>query len=998
MPHQVDREVLAFFVEEARGYLPPIREGLAAFGADPARGPEVLEQAFRHAHTIKGSASMLGLDSLSRLAWQLEEALDDLGAGKLPPEAEAISLLEQATDLIAVHLDGLLDSRLDETAVEAQATRIFRQLRGGPMDELPAVPELPDEVAEPCASEESSDGLSAPEASAEPSETDGVSPELLEVFALEAEDHLKNIGTQLAVLQQQPDNKECLQEVRRSAHTLKGSAGMVGFQTITELAHRMEDLLDRMYEGGEAASPEVVRLLFSSTDALEDMASGKIDRALLRGLYERYAQLLGGAAAVVSPQEAVAPVSERSPAEPALPGVEWLDAPTAAIPSPASTVKKPTVRPERTPAAAPARTSGQFLRIPLERLDELVKLVGELVINRTGFEQRIADFHRQLTELQPSTERLRRVSYKLESQYEASALAKSRLTYTPTGMAAENGRANGNGHTPAPVNRLAGLAHGHGFDDLEFDRYTEFHLISRELGETTSDIQTTAGELGHLTGDFESYLNRQARLSSEIEDKLMRLRMVPFAMLASRLHRTVRNVAHQRGKDVELVLEGESTELDKNVLEEMADPLLHLLRNAVDHGVEAPEARAARGKPARGVIRLSAYHEGSQVVVQIADDGGGLDAEAIRAAAIARGLTTASDAARLSDDELFQFVFLPGFSTARTVSEISGRGVGLDIVKAQVHKLKGQVGVESQAGQGTTFTIRLPMTLAIARALLVKSRQETFAVPLDAVRQILRIERGAPESIGREPVVRVGEQVYPLLDLGEVLNLKQPVDESVRRPPVLVLQAAGRLVALQVDHLLGGREIVIKNLGNHLRRVRAVSGATLMGDGSVVLILNPAELGRPVKSALGGRTTSLPAAPTLRSRAALSVMIVDDSPSVRRVMSHLIQRAGWQPIIAKDGLEALEQLQQSATPPDLVLLDIEMPRMDGYELLGTLRGQAAYRDLPVVMVTSRAGEKHRRKALQLGATDYVVKPYQDEALLDLIRRLAASRERQGVTA
>jgi chemosensory pili system protein ChpA (sensor histidine kinase/response regulator) len=457
-------------------------------------------------------------------------------------------------------------------------------------------------------------------------------------------------------------------------------------------------------------------------------------------------------------------------------------------------------------------------------------------------------------------------------------------------------------------------------------------------------------------------------------------------------------VATQQHKQVDLIVEGESTELDKTVLEQMADPLLHILRNAVDHGIEPPELRIVRGKLPKGVIRLRAYHEGSQIVLQVSDDGSGVDSEVLRATAVARGFAAAADANTLTEDELRSFLFMPGFSTADEISEISGRGVGLDIVKAQVQKVKGSLVLDSVPGEGTTFTIRLPMTLAITRALLVKAHQETFAIPLDGVRQILRVDREELQHVGQEPVVHLNGVVYPLIYLGKALGLKLAADESVIRPPLLILNTAGKQIAVVVDQVLGGREIVIKNLGGHLRHVRGVSGATLMGDGSVVLIIDPTELPRRVSQPrLVGTRPGIPA-PAARAKESFTVLVVDDSPSVRRVISNLIKSVGWRPVVARDGVEALEILHQLGTPPDLVVLDVEMPRMDGYELLGTLRGQEAYRALPVVMVTSRAGDKHRRKAISLGASAYVVKPYQDEALLNVIRQLVREARHPALTS
>jgi chemosensory pili system protein ChpA (sensor histidine kinase/response regulator) len=805
---------------------------------------------------------------------------------------------------------------------------------------------------------------------------DEVSPELVEIFAQEAEEHLSNIGTLLPALQGEPDNKELVQSIRRSAHTLKGAGATVGFRKLTRLAHRMEDLLDLLYEGGAAVTPETIQLLFASTDALQDLAQGKGDDAAVRALYRRYEQLLGQAPS----QESAPAVVTRAPAT----VVDTADVSAerepgaghelAAAANPGTAEQKPGA------ARAVPRRSGQLVRVPLERLDELVKLVSELAITRTAFEQRLADHLRQMEELQLSAERLRRVSTKLETQYEARTLGGRRSF----GRAQqEGGGPHGSRFAPSLLGGSAFEAYG--FDDLEFDRYTDFHLLSRELAESTTDIHTVGGELTALNGDFESLLNRQARLSSEIQDKLMRVRMVPLATLASRLHRTVRNVAEQQGKQVELVLEGEDTELDKTVLEEMADPLLHLLRNAVDHGIEPPALREVRGKSARGQIRLRAYHEGAQVIIQIRDDGAGVEPQVVRAAAVRNGFVAATDAEQLTEEELFNLVFLPGFSTAREVSEVSGRGVGLDIVKANVHKLKGTLALASQPGAGTTFTIRLPLTLAIMRALLVKAHSQTFAIPLGTVTQILRLEQEDTELVGREPVLRVGGQVYPRIELGKALNLRQPPDETVTRRPVLLLNLGDRQVALVVDELLGGREIVIKNLGTHVRRLHGVTGATLTGDGTVVLIVNPAEL---VREPARAPTRVIPATPARAAHRTLTVLVVDDSPSVRRVVSNLIKSAGWTAVAAKDGLDALEQLHRAAAAPDLVLLDVEMPRMDGYELLTTLKREGPYQHIPVVMVTSRAGEKHRRKALELGASAYVVKPYQDAEMLQIIRTLA----------
>jgi chemosensory pili system protein ChpA (sensor histidine kinase/response regulator) len=385
-------------------------------------------------------------------------------------------------------------------------------------------------------------------------------------------------------------------------------------------------------------------------------------------------------------------------------------------------------------------------------------------------------------------------------------------------------------------------------------------------------------------------------------------------------------------------------------------------------------------------VHLAAAHEGTQVVLRVADDGAGVQPEQVRAAAVAGGYLSEEEAGGLADGELFPLLFAPGFSTAGAVSEVSGRGVGLDVVKATVARLEGTVAIESEPGRGTTVTVRLPVTLAITRVLMVEAAGRTYALPLGVVSQLVRLDRGEIERLGREPVVRLDGRVYPLVHLAHALGLADAAEEPPARVPVLTVDLGARRLALAVDRLIEAREVVVKPLGTLLRRVRGVSGATLTGDGAVVLILAPGELGAEAEAA----EPSLPARLGRRlARRALDVLIVDDSLSVRRVLANLVRGAGWNPIAARDGVEALEILQRSPKLPDAILLDIEMPRMDGYELAATLQAQPELAAIPIIFITSRAGDKHRARAFELGASEYLVKPYPDAVLIDAVRRLAA---------
>ncbi len=983
MSRQIDREILIGFLEEAMGYLPAIRQGIEEYIAD--HNTNSIQSAHRLTHTIKGAASMVGFADLSHVAHSIEEKLEEIVDSLQPMSRETAMFLLRTLDEV--------ENRLNELSHET-------------LQEPSSAPAVADETDDKRVAAFASSSFSAP-AEQEDEDEPAIDPDMLEVFSMEAEDHLRVISAGLSALDRDAGDRESLQEVRRSAHTLKGAAGVVGLRTITRLAHRMEDLLDQLYEGRLQVTPDAMSVLLASAEVLENLARGasaKSVRGVTAEIYEGYATLLNAPATNV--EDETGAVSRQSVASSLLEAASVIgDEAVIDLENFASQAEKLSaadaeVEGEQEGRAAPEvkRAASRVVRVPLERLDALVKLISELVISRTVLEQRMSDFTREVEELQHSTDRMRRVSNKLETEYEAKSFASGnpavfdvksiRAGIVSEGLAAIPSISSFGAGVARSVSAAAKFA-AHGFDELELDRYTEFHSLARELAETSSDTNAVGNELENLLGDFDHVLNRQRRLMSEIQERLMRVRMVPLAALATRLHRTVRVTADKQMKLVDLRLRGESIELDTTVLDQMADPLLHLLRNAVGHGIEPPALRRALGKPERGTITLRAFHEGTEVVIEIGDDGKGLDLAAIRQKVATAGFFSLAEVEAMSDKEVFNLIFLPGLSTAQEVSEVSGRGVGMDVVKEHVTKLQGTVALDSVPGQGVRFTVRLPMTLAVTRALLVRANAETFAVPLNAVKQIMRVERSEIERLGDEPVVRTGGNVYPVVRLGQTLKLRQPADETIARLPVLILSVGARQIALAVDQLIEEREIVIKSLGNHLRRVPGLMGATLMGDGRVIPILNPVDLvfgetaaATPIATARAGAGTRS------ATRRTLSVMIVDDSPSVRRVMTNLISGAGWQVSAAKDGLDALEILQTVQQQPDVILTDIEMPRMDGYELLAALKRQDDYRAIPVVMITSRTGEKHRRKALDLGACEYLPKPYQDEVLLELVRKLA----------
>jgi chemotaxis protein histidine kinase CheA/ActR/RegA family two-component response regulator len=827
--------------------------------------------------------------------------------------------------------------------------------------------------------------------------------EAAEIFRLEAEEHLQTISMYVATLEQEPDNREIIQGIRRATHTLKGAASMMGFRAIADLSHITEDLLDSIMEDGTSVTPDVLSLILDTVETLDALITdlgtdSSQEQAKVEILRVRYAELLGTKNMMMVTSE-----------------VEDIDVEDDADEVTVSGTLSGTSSTETN--AQRAARSDLSVRVRLQKLDELVNLFGELLVNRSILEERVERLMRLVNEVGVSSNRLRDVGQKLESRFEAATLPSGRTIQVMPDMnqrQAEriNGvHGNGNGNS----NRLE-PAHLAEFDELELDRYTEFHMLTRGLSEGISDMTTLSGEMEAVIREAEAVFARENRLNTTFQDRLMKARLVPLSTMTPRLYRGARAVALKQGKEFEFLLEGEETEVDRTVYEEIAGPLLHLMRNAANHALETPEVRVQKGKPPVGQIKLSAGYEGNQVVITVRDDGVGLDPERIRTAAIARNLIRPDQV--LSDNDIVDFIFRPGFSTAETLSEESGRGVGLDVVRDSVSRLRGTLEVESMPGQGTAFTMKFPTSLAIQSTMMVQVSGQQFAVPTVIVNAIGRLDSYKRTTLGGYPAVTVQNEHYPLHMLSEYLSLPQrTIDEKSQ---VLLVNAGGKRVALVVDEIRGKLDVVMKNLGPHLRNVRGIAGGTVMGNGRVVLILELGELfstrtGRvtstartstaPVKHDTPVSNTVQPSMPAIVVKTSQSslpaanppvpvtpqtprgkhILVVDDSPSVRRVVGNMLKQRGWEVQVARDGVEALEMISREA--PAAVLLDIEMPRMDGYELIATVRAQEQYRTLPLVVLTSRAAAKHQQRAMQLGANSYVVKPYQDEELLNTLNAL-----------
>ncbi|HSB95847.1 MAG TPA: response regulator, partial [Spongiibacteraceae bacterium] len=607
----------------------------------------------------------------------------------------------------------------------------------------------------------------------------------------------------------------------------------------------------------------------------------------------------------------------------------------------------------------------EVVKISAQLLEQLVNLAGETSIARGRAEEQVNEFVFSLDEMQITVDRLHEQVRRLDLETEAQMLFRQEQVESE------------------------GLE---GFDPLEFDRYSLLQQLSRSLLESASDLIDIKNTLAEKSRDMETLLTQQSRINTELQEGLMRSRMVPFARMVPRLRRIVRQVAGELDKQVEFYVDNAEGELDRTVLERIVAPLEHMLRNALDHGLEPVAERIAADKPAQGTIVLSVTREGGDVVLTLTDDGRGIDLAAVRTKAIARGLMDAS--ANLSDHEVMQFILQSGFSTAKQITQISGRGVGMDVVYSEIKQLGGNLEIDSAWGKGSRFTIRLPFTVSVNRALMVSGCGDVYAIPLNTIEGIVRVSPFELEAYYQPdaPLFEYAGQPYLMRYIGALLRTgDKPNLEGHTTPlPVLLVRGSDHAVAIQVDSLMGSREIVVKTLGPQFGLVQGLSGATVLGDGSVVVILDLMAMIRADASHLHRDLMLGQEEIHVDRDRPLLVMVVDDSVTVRKVTSRFLERQGMEVILAKDGVDAINLLQDSDRIPDVMLLDIEMPRMDGFEVASRVRHSSRLRHLPIIMITSRTGDKHRERASALGVDKYLGKPYQETLLLETIHELTGA--------
>ena len=784
-------------------------------------------------------------------------------------------------------------------------------------------------------------GVTSSEDPDEGLDMDGLDAELVDIFVEEAGDLLDHSDGLLTQLRATPEDRELMVGLQRDLHTLKGGARMSGIMPVGELGHAMETLLEAVVALRAELGRDGVPLLERGFDRLH----GMLTRVAARR-------------AVGMPVELIEDFTSRAETALAIPVVV----------DDGSAFAQPVVRHiELKPLSAPLLIGGlgddddigirapqEQVRIRADLLDRLVNYAGEVATYRSRLEQQLGAFRGAAAEMEQTNIRLRDQLRRLDAETEAQIIARYQRAQDTSDST---------------------------FDPLELDRFSTLQQLSRALAESAADLVSLHGSMDDLTRQYETLLLQQSRVSSDLQEGLMRTRMVPFDALVPRLRRVIRQAAGDTGKQAQLKLEGAQGELDRNVLERMTAPLEHMLRNAVAHGLESPAGRTSAGKPDEGTIRVVVRREGSEVVLQVSDDGGGLDRNAIRARAVERGLIR--EEAVLGDSDLDILILEPGFSTAETVSRLAGRGVGMDVVASEVRQLGGTLDIVSTPGRGTTFTLRLPQTLAVTQAVFVKIGDTQYAVPIASVRGVGRITR--EEMAEQGATYRYGGEDYALHDLGQLVGANTTAKaEGQIQMPLLLVGSGDLRAAVAIDQVVGNREIVVKSGGPQLASVPGIFGATIMGDGGVVVILDVAPLVR--RQAVMARDAE-PVHAAAEQRRVPLVMVVDDSITMRKVTGRVLERHNFEVATAKDGIDALERMAEVI--PDLMLLDIEMPRMDGYELATAMKADPRMRDVPIIVITSRTGEKHRQRAIDLGVERYLGKPYQEAELMrnvfDLLR-------------
>lgn len=934
------------------------------------------ELALRAAHTLQGSSAVVELEPVRQLAGALEQVLLNLNSRPVAMHPGDFRLLDQSIERMRGMLhqfaaslwpdaDEPLRRSLDELCerllvrprlplepaptafTEAEQAENETPSQAGEPEFEPAqvaptfVPVHESPVAEPAVGE-----------LVRQAPADALDPALLEIFLEEAHVALPELGQHLRAWEAAPQDRNAAGLLLRNLHTVKGSARMAGAMTLGQAAHEMESAI----EGG--------------------LRQNRVDGALFRKLYvwfdriQAHVDALGagnllpldaGLADAADTQQTAADAHASS-------GASML--PAVAV---STNVDLTGTRSPEAEALEVAERQRAMVRVQARALDSLINDAGEVGAARARLESEVDALKTYLSELNDNVARLR--SQVREIEIQAETQMESRIADA--------------------------AAHSESFDPLEFDRFTRLQELTRMMAESVNDVATVQQNLFRGFDQASLDLETQARLTRGLQRSLMRARMVQFDTVADRLYRVARQAAAETGKEVRLFIKGGTVELDRSVLDRMGGPLEHMIRNAVAHGIESADERRAKGKNPAGELTLEVQQEGNEVVLHFVDDGAGLNLDRIRARALERQLLAADEEA--SDARLTEMIFTPGFSTADQVSELAGRGVGMDVVRAETVALGGRISLQTTPEVGTRFTIHLPLTTAITQVLLVRVNERIYAIPSGMIDHVQQLRPQALAEAYNAAALQLPTGPVPFHYFGALLEEATSVTGARKYSPAVVVRNGAERAAVHVDEVIGNREVVVKHIGPHLARLEGIAGATTLGDGEIVLIYNPVVLtqrfereaaarGPSDQEATGAvaelhRDGSIDAVPGLATQPI--VMVVDDSLTVRKVTQRLLTRSGYQAVLARDGVDALRQLQE--VTPDAMLVDIEMPHMDGFDLTRNVRADERIGATPIIMITSRTADKHRRYAAEIGVNVYLGKPYNEEELLQHLRNLIGER-------
>ena len=983
-----DEDLLDIFLEEADELLAGIDEDLNTWSKEP-ENTHSLNNLMRYLHTLKGGANMIAATHIGSIAHELESIYERVIRQQITVTPALIQIIRLVQDNVSDRIQSIRDDKIDYPAPEAiHMLQNIQALVAGTATATPVAAietveaetsvelEVIDDASEsaeivveskalervdsfetesvPASDEQiqehqSGETLTAESAESMLADEDDLQSIVEETFLEESQEILENAEKLLNQWFDQRSDRSLLLQLQRAAHSIKGGARMISNESIASIAYGLESAFEQF---------AVHHFNSNAYDSLLQKTLKWLGQAIFDHDYNGFEQIKAALDAIEF-VDVTAQLPER------LTKTESLEVTTGFEFVQGDGTEPPNMMGEWAENTS-SDSSNEMIRISAELVEKMIDLSGENAINRSRIEMDLGQLGNTLNEMELAIKRLADQLRRMEGELESQIIAKH---------GSENSRYAD-------------------FDPLEMDQYSSLNQLSKSLAESASDLVDFKTTLAEKIRDTEGLLLQQSRIQAEIQESLMRTRLVPFDRMLPRLQRIVRQTSTTLNRPAELIVQNTEGELDRTILERLVNPFEHMLRNAIDHGLEDTAERLALNKPEVGSIVLNISRQGTDVIISFSDDGKGIDAESIRAKAISLGLIKAEQ--QVDQEELLQFIFHPGFSTAKAVTQISGRGVGLDVVQSEIKTLGGHVSVNSELGKGTTFTIRVPTTVAVSDALMVKAGDQQFAISLAQIDRIVRIAPATLETYfnSKDDYFKIDGVNYKLRYLSEFVS-NQPIprlNNVAHSLPVLLIKGnGGQSIALLVDQLVGSRaQIVVKPIGQQFASVGVIAGATILGDGQVCLILDGQNIARQVQATQRIKQLSDQQDLSRRGNARRLVMIVDDSVTVRKVTSRLLERQGYDIVTAKDGVDAIEQLEN--VRPDLMLLDIEMPRMDGFEVTNLVRHHDIHRNLPIIMITSRTGEKHRERAFSLGVTHYMGKPFQEAELLANVQELIAAQQ------